>query len=514
MSNAPSRAAPSGKKKKKKQQKIEWYFWLIGLIIVLLILGLIAAGGLVLFYQQFEFILPGVSVGPLPVGNRSIEDAVSLIDSYWNQQPRFLVEDGTNQWMVTLPNIGIWVDPGLTANAAYEVGRNENGWDQIQQLVLGSGYIVQPQLTFDEQLARDVLNELGNRINTPAQNAELGKAENGEWIAVPGKSGLALDVDTAIEIIKSDPQAMVELGYLSLSMVTVDPQITDLSGELGRISAYYEKPLYLQAYDPIDDETIQWTAPQEMVAGWIEIDDPYGEPSLNVNQQEFLNYLDQWETTIGEREIESMDVLDSIDDAWISGEPFKIILRHLPTEYTVRQGQNLISVAFDVGMPYWKIQEANPGVSLYNIYAGQVLTIPSKNEMLPLPVVTNKRIVISISEQHMWLYENGEMIEDHVISTGIASSPTLPGIFQVQTHEINAYASNWDLWMPNFLGIYEAVPGFMNGIHGLPLLSSGVRLWGSILGQPASYGCIITDLPTGESLYNWAENGVVVEILA
>jgi lipoprotein-anchoring transpeptidase ErfK/SrfK len=100
----------------------------------------------------------------------------------------------------------------------------------------------------------------------------------------------------------------------------------------------------------------------------------------------------------------------------------------------------------------------------------------------------------------------------HIVSTGMPDSPTMAGIFQVQTHEINAYASNWDLYMPHFLGIYEAWPGFMNGIHGLPLLSSGRRLWASNLGAPASYGCIILDLAAAEDLYNWAEDGVVVEI--
>lgn len=104
------------------------------------------------------------------------------------------------------------------------------------------------------------------------------------------------------------------------------------------------------------------------------------------------------------------------------------------------------------------------------------------------------------------------MIGQHVISTGIDRSPTQPGIFQVQTHDPNAYASVWDLYMPNFLGIYEAWPGFMNGIHGLPTLSNGQRLWANVLGRPASYGCIILDLETSEWLYHWAENGVVVEI--
>jgi lipoprotein-anchoring transpeptidase ErfK/SrfK len=66
--------------------------------------------------------------------------------------------------------------------------------------------------------------------------------------------------------------------------------------------------------------------------------------------------------------------------------------------------------------------------------------------------------------------------------------------------------------MPHFLGIYDATPGFTNGIHGLPMLSNGKRLWGSVLGRPASYGCIILDLDAAELLYSWAEDGVVVEI--
>jgi len=77
---------------------------------------------------------------------------------------------------------------------------------------------------------------------------------------------------------------------------------------------------------------------------------------------------------------------------------------------------------------------------------------------------------------------------------------------------LNAYAANWDLGMPHFMGIYEAWPGFMNGIHGLPLLSNGHRLWASTLGRQASYGCIILDLEAAESLYSWADTGVVVEI--
>lgn len=499
---------------RRKKQKTEWYFWLIGAVISLLILALFAVGGIVLFYQQMQFILPSVSVGPLPVGNMSIESAALEIDQYWNGKPHFLVEDGEHQWSVTLPNIGIWVDPGLTAQEAFNVGRGEGGFQQIQQIVGMNQISIQPVVSFDRQLATDVFQELANRINIPAQNAELVQTADGDWAAVPGKTGLALDVEAAVTLIESDPLAVVNVGYLTLSMVPVQPEISDLSGELDRIAAFYQKPLKVAAYDPITGETIQWEVPQDLVREWIHLDDPYGEPYLDVDEAQFLAYLDEWESTLDNKEITQLSPVESINELWKTGEVFSLVLRHKSTTYTVQPGQNLISIAFQVGMPYWKIQEANPGTSLYGLTPGQVLTIPSKNEMLPLPVIVNKRIVINITQQHMWLYENGEMISDHVISTGMSNSPTLPGVFQVQTHEVNAYASNWDLWMPHFLGIYEAVPGFMNGIHGLPVLSSGVRLWGSVLGTPASYGCIITDLPTGASLFEWAEDGVVVEIQA
>ena len=208
----------------------------------------------------------------------SIEAAAQEIDQYWNGKPHFLVEDGEHQWSVTLPNIGIWVNPGLTAQEAFNVGRGEGGFQQIQQIVLKNQYMVQPVVSFDQQLAKDVFQELANRINIPAQNAELVQTADGEWTALPGKPGLALDVNAAITLIQSDPLAVVNVGYLTLSMLPVQPEINDLSGELDRIAAFYQKPFKLSAYDPITGETLQWTATQDLVSQWIKLDDPYGDP--------------------------------------------------------------------------------------------------------------------------------------------------------------------------------------------------------------------------------------------
>jgi lipoprotein-anchoring transpeptidase ErfK/SrfK len=236
-------------------------------------------------------------------------------------------------------------------------------------------------------------------------------------------------------------------------------------------------------------------------------------PAVTLDAQAVTSTLAQMSEALGpERWIDAPAIGPSFAQAVQEGSSFTAIVHHHPTTYIVESGDTLLKIGWKVGMPFWMIQEANPGLDPENLWAGEQLTIPSKDELLPLPVVMNKRIVISISEQRLWAYQDGQLAARHVISTGIDRSPTQPGTFQVQTHDPNAYASVWDLNMPNFLGIYEAWPGFMNGIHGLPTLSNGRRLWANILGRPASYGCIILDLDAAEWLYSWAEDGVVVEI--
>jgi lipoprotein-anchoring transpeptidase ErfK/SrfK len=490
-----------------------WGYILAAFALFTLLIPMAGVAGTALYVRQTQMILPGVSVGPVDLSNLPLADAAIFIDDYWNNTTNLVVLNEQYKWTVTPPMTGLWIDPLQTAEQAYAVGRDTGGIEEIVKLATVQAFEVLPVVTFNEDVARDVFNDLAAKIVIPPTNATLAKDEQGHWYAEPGKAGLGLDVDATLAMIKADPQAILQAGYLQLPMQPLQPAIADLSADVERIAAFYETPIHLRAWDPITDELLTWAIPQDLVARWTKLDDPYGEPYIQVNQPEFEYYLAAWERSIGSREIDFKDPTDSLDDRWADGKPFTIYLRHKATEYTVGYGDNLISIGFEVGMPYWKIQEANPGVGIYGVHAGQVLTIPSKNEMLPYPPVLGKRVVISITEQRMWVYENFELKSEHVISTGMSDSPTLPGVFQIQTHEINAYASNWDLWMPHFMGIYEAVPGFMNGIHGLPVLSSGARLWANVLGQPASYGCIIMDLASGEALYNWAENGVVVEIL-
>lgn len=139
--------------------------------------------------------------------------------------------------------------------------------------------------------------------------------------------------------------------------------------------------------------------------------------------------------------------------------------------------------------------------------------VPAVQESSSGPVVSyggSKYILVDISEQHMYVYEADALLYSFVASTGM-NNATRIGNFQVQSKIPNAYGSTWNIWMPNWLGIYWA-GGLENGIHALPILSNGATLWAGFLGRPVSYGCVVLGTYEAQLLYDWAEIGTPVEI--
>lgn len=139
--------------------------------------------------------------------------------------------------------------------------------------------------------------------------------------------------------------------------------------------------------------------------------------------------------------------------------------------------------------------------------------VPAMVDGSNAPVVASgggKYILVDISEQHMYVYEGDTLIYSFVASTGI-NNATRVGMFAVQSKIPNAYGSTWNIWMPNWLGIYWS-GGLENGIHALPILPNGATLWEGFLGRPVSYGCVVLGTYESQLLYDWAEIGTPVEI--
>lgn len=185
--------------------------------------------------------------------------------------------------------------------------------------------------------------------------------------------------------------------------------------------------------------------------------------------------------------------------------------------YLVQRGDTLFRIANRFGLTTAQLAAVN---HIYNpalIYPGQVLMIPGgapaegTGPVAPPAAGAGKRILVDISEQHLYAYESERLIFSFVASTGAPGLGTRPGHYSVQNKIPNAYGGTWNIWMPNWLGIYWA-GSLQNGIHALPILPDGSRLWAGYLGTPVSYGCVILGVQEAQQLYDWAEVGIPVDI--
>jgi LysM repeat protein len=188
-------------------------------------------------------------------------------------------------------------------------------------------------------------------------------------------------------------------------------------------------------------------------------------------------------------------------------------------EHVVHPGDTLYRVALRYGVTVSDLQQLNSLPNANVIYVGQRLQIPLNGAELaggasapvsppPAPVAA-RRVVVDKSEQRAYVYQNGELLWTFVVSTGMPGSETWSGTFQIRSKIPEAYAYNWALRMPYWLGFYHT--GYLeNGFHALPIMSSGAILWDGYLGTPVSYGCVILSYPDATTLYNWAEIGTEV----
>lgn len=485
---------------------------------LIIIVGIISVGGIALaliglatlFILGGTRILPGVHVAGVAVGGLDIETAADVLSRPVTLQ---VIAD-QNHISLSASDLGVQIDARASAAAASRTGRVEGGPITLLQALFGQ--VNAPVIfSLDVETARSALTQIAAQIDTPAVNAGIDFVA-GSFQPRPAVSGRALDIAATLTHLIDDPAALND-GRIELVMIDVPPLFTDASALMSAANHLIAAPLTLEAYDPIDDRAYLWPLPPEVWGTWLvghpDPSAPFG-VRFSLDADAVAGWVDGQASALPRaRVLRSEEAAAALETALNSGRTRAVArIYHENTTYTVQPGDSLISIAYDYGIPYPYLQQANPGVD--TLTPGQTIVLPSRDILLPEPIVFGKRIVVSIPEQRVRVYENGSLIWDWIASTGIPSSPTWPGVYQILSHEPNAYAGNWNLWMPNFMGVYRPIPGadFTNGFHGFPTRGGSQLLWTGDLGRRVTYGCILLGSREIELLYNWAEVGVVVEI--
>jgi LysM repeat protein len=498
---------------------------LTGFVTLLLLLLIGAAGFSAWMVRRtalapYETVIyPNVYVFGENLGGLPPEEAAQRLERVFAgyDYGHLILSDGDRTWRVPWSEAGMRLDPDATARQAFAAGR-QDGWRTLLSMWLGQRRDISPVFTIDGAATRRALEQLAEQMREPPTDATL-RLEGDQVVVTPSQQGRELDVDATVGKIVDTVTHLGPDYPFAPTYRAIPPRITDVGASRALAEEMLTREVRVVAHGEHEGETYtwNWTLGRDVVARWLRVEETEGNPGFSVQINE-----EAVQATVADLATEpeaddwgfptdqvARDVLDTFQ---AGGGEVTAELTPPPRIYRVQPGDRLTIIGAKFGMPPGLIAEANPGVDLDQLHVGQELIIPPQDVLTPYDPVPGKKIVISIPEQRLRVYENGELLYDWPCSTGMKDSPTITGEFQVLSKEEMAYASQWDLQMPHFIGVYRAGGNTYNGIHALPILSNGQRLWAGHLGSRASFGCIVLGIEEAETLFNWAELGVPVTI--
>jgi LysM repeat protein len=178
------------------------------------------------------------------------------------------------------------------------------------------------------------------------------------------------------------------------------------------------------------------------------------------------------------------------------------------SSYTVQPGEHLAQIARRFNVDWTNIAQANNLTDPNQIYAGQVLTIPGSNVISDLGIVSapaqpifnappptiyfGKQVVVDLSDQIVYAYDNGALVRTVVVSTGLPGTPTVLGDYNVYVKYESQTMSGPGYYLPGVPWIMYFYQGY--ALHG--------TYWHNNFGNPMSHGCVNMPTPDAEWFFN------------
>lgn len=124
-------------------------------------------------------------------------------------------------------------------------------------------------------------------------------------------------------------------------------------------------------------------------------------------------------------------------------------------------------------------------------------------------VKEGKYIDINVKSQVMAIFQDGEILDVFLISSGKKGMDTPQGTYQIHNKYPRPWSRMYELYMPYWMAFTGSG---LYGIHELPEWPSGYKEGANHLGIPVSHGCVRLGVESAKRVYDWVEIGTPVII--
>ncbi len=308
-------------------------------------------------------IIPGVTVGGVAIGGMTPAAATSAINEAitFPQNGRILLQDGQNGWIAKPQELGLFLDPGASAQAAFKVGRQGGLFrrltDQFNAWYRGAS--LPPTLVFDQRLAYQYLINISQQINRDVSEASL-SISGTEVVVRSGEIGRSLDIDATLALVSAQVQTLQD-GLVPLVVRETPPVILDASEQAEVARRILSQPLTLTMPEGMSAQGAPWVFDQPMLASMLAIErvkDGDGETyQVGLNSQALISFLsnlapDLQTYPVNARFIFNDDTrqLDLLEHAVI-GRTLDVEASLRAIQDGIKNGQHEIPLVFQINEP-------------------------------------------------------------------------------------------------------------------------------------------------------------------
>ena len=465
-------AKKKAKKGKYKKAKKIILGVLIGYVAILVI-----AYGIGVFYYSSRF-LSGTEINGMDCSGKTVEEVENNMESQIASYQLVLKERGDKSETISASQISMEY---ISDGKIQELKEQQNPFAWFLAFARQQDYTLSATTSYDEDAlnaAVDALDCFKEENVVQPVDAHL-EVQDGQYVIVEETQGTALDSDKVKEAVKNAIDSGETLLDLDQAGCYIEPSVLSTDENLAKQRDEGNKLLTVTV--TIDFSDRQEVIDADVMKDWLTTNE---EGAVDLDRTKVREYVQQ---------------LQYEYDTFGSSR-----------EFTTSSGQTITVSGGDYG---WLIAPNDTTTKIIDtIKSGQSQTIEPEYTYTgycrDTNDIGNTYVEISLDQQHMWFYKDGQLIVETDVVTGCHNKgwDTKTGVYAIMYKERDAtlvgegYNSAVSYWMPFYANV---------GIHDASWRSS---FGGSIYLNNGSHGCVNTPTENAATIYNNVEKGVPVVV--